>query len=93
MGCIGFRRAIVLLEQGCSEFSNITGLSQIRFPSGDIAARLEEIRASGGNPFTEYQLPQAVLKFKQGFGRLIRSQQDYGTRFGRNGLSVALSCV
>jgi len=43
-GKLGIRRAIILLEEGCSEFSNITGLSQIRFPPGDIAARFEEIR-------------------------------------------------
>lgn len=43
-GKLGIHRAIVLLEEGCSEFSNITGLSQIRFPRGDIAARFEEIR-------------------------------------------------
>jgi len=43
-GKLGTRRAIVLVEDGCSEFSNITGLSQIKFPKGDIAARFEEIR-------------------------------------------------
>lgn len=43
-GKLGLRRAIVLLEEGCSEFSNITGLSQIRFPLGDVAARFEDIR-------------------------------------------------
>lgn len=43
-GNLGLRRAIVLLEEGCVEFSNITGLSQIRFPPGDISARFEEIR-------------------------------------------------
>jgi predicted nucleotide-binding protein len=43
-GRLGLRRAIVLLEEGCAEFSNITGLSQIRFPRGDVAARFEEIR-------------------------------------------------
>jgi hypothetical protein len=43
-GRLGFRRAIVLLEEGCSEFSNIIGLSQIRFPSGHIAACFEEVR-------------------------------------------------
>ena len=43
-GRLGMRRAIVLLEEGCSEFSNINGLSQIRFPHGDISARFEEIR-------------------------------------------------
>ena len=41
---LGFRKAIVLLEEGCSEFSNIVGLSQIRFPQGNISACFEEIR-------------------------------------------------
>ena len=40
----GFARAIVLLEEGCVEFSNIVGLSQIRFPKGDLLARSEEVR-------------------------------------------------
>jgi predicted nucleotide-binding protein with TIR-like domain len=43
-GRLGPRRAIVLLEEGCSEFSNISGLGQIRFPKGDIAARFDEVR-------------------------------------------------
>ncbi len=43
-GHLGFSRTIVMLEEGCSEFSNIVGLSQIRFPRGDITARFEEIR-------------------------------------------------
>lgn len=43
-----------------------------------LEARLEAIRARGGNPFAEYQLPEAVLKLKQGFGRLIRTRSDHG---------------
>ena len=43
-----------------------------------IQARLEAIRSRGGQPFTEYSLPQAVIKLKQGFGRLIRSKTDQG---------------
>lgn len=44
-GRLGFTRAIVLLEEGCAEFSNIQGLGQIRFPRGNIAACFEQVRA------------------------------------------------
>jgi len=43
-----------------------------------IEARTQRIKARGGNAFMEYSLPEAILKFKQGFGRLIRSKQDRG---------------
>ena len=43
-GRLGFKKAIILLEQGCEEFSNIHGLGQIRFPKGNISAIFEEIR-------------------------------------------------
>jgi predicted nucleotide-binding protein len=43
-GRLGFSKAIILLEEPCTEFSNIHGLTQIRFPNGDILAKSEEIR-------------------------------------------------
>ncbi len=43
-----------------------------------IAARSEAIRQDGGNAFYEYQVPQAALALKQGFGRLIRAASDRG---------------
>lgn len=43
-----------------------------------MQARLELIELRGGNPFMDFTVPQAIIKFKQGFGRLIRSKQDYG---------------
>ena len=41
-------------------------------------AIIEHIRENKGNPFNEFQVPQAVIKFKQGIGRLIRSKSDTG---------------
>jgi ATP-dependent DNA helicase DinG len=41
-------------------------------------ARVEAIERRGGNPFLEHAVPQAVIKLKQGFGRLIRSRDDRG---------------
>ncbi len=43
-----------------------------------VRARVENIRESGGNPFFEYQVPDAVIALKQGFGRLIRNASDRG---------------
>ena len=43
-----------------------------------LAARIEALREEGGNPFMDYQLPQAVLQLKQGAGRLIRDEEDRG---------------
>lgn len=50
-----------------------------RVPSHPLLeARVEDIRRRGGNPFIEYQVPEAVIRLKQGFGRLIRSKNDRG---------------
>jgi ATP-dependent DNA helicase DinG len=43
-----------------------------------LAGRLEHIQEQGGHPFYDYQLPAAIIKFKQGFGRLIRNKTDHG---------------
>jgi ATP-dependent DNA helicase DinG len=43
-----------------------------------IEARLEAIEARGGNSFKEFSLPEAILKFRQGIGRLIRNKTDTG---------------
>jgi hypothetical protein len=59
-GRLGRQRAIVLLEQGCQEFSNIHGLIQIRFPSGDLLARSENIR--------EVLEREAILNAETGVG-------------------------
>lgn len=43
-----------------------------------VAARCERVQHDGGDPFTEYMLPDAALRLKQGFGRLIRTSTDRG---------------
>jgi len=43
-----------------------------------IEARLEAITRAGGNPFMEYSVPEAIIRLKQGFGRLIRCKTDTG---------------
>jgi ATP-dependent DNA helicase DinG len=65
-----------------------------------MMARLEYIRRRGGNGFTEHQLPQAALALKQGAGRLLRDQNDFGVVVicdprisGKNYGSVFLKCL
>jgi ATP-dependent DNA helicase DinG len=63
------------------EALSIVAIDKLPFASPDdplLKARLEGIRRRGGNPFLEYQLPQAVLALKQGVGRLIRDVDDFG---------------
>jgi len=66
-------------------------------------ARIEDIQAKGGDAFLEYNLPEAILRFKQGFGRLIRSRADTGIiaildsriinkSYGRSFLSAIPEC-
>ncbi len=43
-----------------------------------VEARIEDIKARGGNSFMEYNLPEAIIRLKQGFGRLIRTKKDKG---------------
>ena len=43
-----------------------------------VAARIDAIKDKGGNPFMEYQLPNAIISLKQGLGRLIRKSSDRG---------------
>ena len=43
-----------------------------------IEARIEDIEARGGNSFMEFSLPEAILKYRQGVGRLIRTKSDKG---------------
>ena len=68
-----------------------------------IEARVEAIEARGGNSFAEFSLPEAILKFRQGVGRLIRRGDDRGIvvvldnriltkRYGQSFLSALPPC-
>jgi ATP-dependent DNA helicase DinG len=68
-----------------------------------IQGRIEQIKLEGENPFYKYQLPSAIIKFKQGFGRLIRNKTDSGIivvldsrivrkSYGRQFLSAVPKC-
>ncbi len=56
----------------------VTRLPFAVFTEPLFAARCERIEAEGGNAFRHYSLPQAVIRFRQGFGRLIRHRDDRG---------------
>ncbi|MFM7808967.1 MAG: helicase C-terminal domain-containing protein, partial [Planctomycetota bacterium] len=56
-------------------------ITRLPFESPDrplTKARLEKLQAEGGDPFRQDSLPRAILRFRQGFGRLIRSGTDRG---------------
>lgn len=56
-------------------------IDKLPFASPDdplVRARIEHLQSSGGNAFRDYQLPEAALALKQGVGRLIRSEEDFG---------------
>src|SRR5579863_5453091 len=56
-------------------------IEKLPFASPDdplVHARIEHLNATGANAFRDYQLPEAALALKQGAGRLIRSEEDYG---------------
>ena len=86
-----FEKAILL---GTSSFwegvdipgEDLTALVIVRLPFTPpndpiFVARNQLIKEKGGNPFTELALPEAIMRFKQGFGRLVRSKSDKGIVF------------
>ena len=88
---IRFRRlgnAVLLGSQSFWEGVDVQGealsvvvIDKLPFAPPDdplLKARLEHIARQGGNPFLDYQLPQAAISLKQGAGRLIRSETDRG---------------
>jgi ATP-dependent DNA helicase DinG len=68
-----------------------------------VKARMDRIKENGGDAFNDYSLPEAILKFRQGVGRLIRSATDegivvildprvQGKRYGRHFLDALPEC-
>ena len=56
-------------------------IDKIPFSAPDdpiLQAKIDYLRERGGNPFSAIQIPSAVIQLKQGIGRLIRDQSDYG---------------
>jgi len=77
LGAASFREGVDVAGEALS----VVVIDKLPFAAPDdpvFEARLEAIRRSGGNPFRDEQLPQAVIALKQGAGRLIRSETDRG---------------
>jgi ATP-dependent DNA helicase DinG len=77
LGSASFREGVDVRGEALS----VVVIDKLPFAPPDdpvLAARIEALRACGGNPFTEFQLPQAILQLKQGAGRLIRDETDRG---------------
>ena len=77
LGAASFREGVDVAGDALS----VVVIDKLPFGAPDdpvFEARLEAIRRSGGNPFRDEQLPQAVIALKQGAGRLIRSESDRG---------------
>lgn len=77
LGAASFREGVDVAGDALS----VVVIDKLPFAAPDdpvFEARLEAIRRSGGNPFRDEQLPQAVIALKQGAGRLIRSERDRG---------------
>jgi ATP-dependent DNA helicase DinG len=83
-----FEKSILLGTNSFWEGIDIPGedlscLVMVRLPFSSpdepiTEAKCAEIKRNGGNPFSDYSLPEAVIRFKQGFGRLIRTKADRG---------------
>ncbi|QDQ74576.1 ATP-dependent DNA helicase [Pseudoluteimonas lycopersici] len=77
LGAASFREGVDVVGAALT----VVVIDKLPFAAPDdpvFEARLEAIRRSGGNPFFDEQLPQAVIALKQGAGRLIRSETDHG---------------
>lgn len=77
LGAASFREGVDVAGAALS----VVVIDKLPFAAPDdpvFEARLEAIRRSGGNPFRDEQLPQAVIALKQGVGRLIRTESDRG---------------
>ena len=77
LGAASFREGVDVVGAALS----VVVIDKLPFAAPDdpvFEARLDAVRRSGGNPFRDEQLPQAVIALKQGAGRLIRSESDRG---------------